>query len=102
MLAGANDLRAIYRWVRRLKPEALKLFDVSNGKAPCHATYHYFFPALDADALSRVLGSYAMAGAAPGHIAIDGKSLKGRRRIDDKAIHVLFAFCSSSRTTSRH
>ena len=61
--AGANDLRAIYRWGRRLKPEALPLFDITNGKAPCHATCHYFFQALDADALARVLGRYALGGA---------------------------------------
>ena len=92
MLAGANDLRAIYRWGQRLRPEALPLFDIKNGKAPCHATYHYFFQSLDAEALSRVLGSYATQGAVPGHIAIDGKTLKGSRRLDDKAIHVLSAF----------
>jgi hypothetical protein len=92
MLAGANDLRAIYRWGQRLRPEALPLFDIRNGKSPCHATYHYFFQSLDADALSRVLGTYALDGAAPGHIAIDGKTLKGSRRLDDKAIHVLSAF----------
>ncbi len=75
MLAGANDLRAIYRWGRRLRPEALKLFDIADGKVPCHATYHYFFQSLDADALSRVLGGYEMAATEPGHIAIDGKTL---------------------------
>jgi hypothetical protein len=92
MLAGANDLRAIYRWGQRLRPEALPLFDITNGKAPCHATYHYFFQSLDADALARVLGSYALADQSPGHIAIDGKTLRGSRRLDDKAIHVLSAF----------
>ena len=92
MLARANDLRAIYRWGQRLRPEALPLFDITNGKAPCHATYHYFFQSLDADALARVLGSYALADQPPGHIAIDGKTLRGSRRLDDKAIHVLSAF----------
>jgi len=92
MLAGTNDLRAIYRWGRRLRPEALPLFDITNGKAPCHSTYHYLFQSLDADALSRVLGAYVLDGAAPGHIAVDGKTLKGSRRLDDKAIHVLSAF----------
>jgi hypothetical protein len=95
MLAGANDLRAIYRWGRRLRPEALRLFDIANGKAPCHATYHYFFQALDADGLARVLGRYALGHGEPGHIAIDGKTLKGSRRLDDKAIHVLSAFSTS-------
>lgn len=92
MLAGSNDLMSIYRWGRRLKPEALALFDVANGKAPCHATYHYFFQSLDAEALSRALGRFATADAAPGHVAIDGKTLRGSRRLDAKAIHVLSAF----------
>jgi predicted transposase YbfD/YdcC len=92
MLAGANDLRAIYRWGQRLRPEALPRFDITNGKAPCHATYHCFFQSLDADAVARVLGSHAMNVAVPGHIAIDAKTLKGSRRLDAKAIHVLSAF----------
>jgi hypothetical protein len=33
-----------------------------------------------------------MYGRMQGHIAIDGKTLKGRRRLDAKAIHVLSAF----------
>src|SRR3954469_10582395 len=47
MLAGANDLRAIWRWGRRLRPEALLLFGIESGRSPCHASYHYFFQALD-------------------------------------------------------
>jgi hypothetical protein len=91
ILAGANNLRAIYRWGQRLRPEVLPLFDIKNGKAPRHATYHYFFQSLDADALSRVLGLQASDGAVPGQIAIDGRTLKGSRRLDDKAINVLSA-----------
>ncbi len=94
MLAGANDLIAIFRWGRRLKPEALRLFGIENGKAPCHATYHYFFQALDADGLSRTLGTFARGEARVGHIAIDGKTLKGSRRLDAKAVHVLSAFAT--------
>ena len=30
MLAGANDLRAIFRWGRRLKPEGLALFGIER------------------------------------------------------------------------
>jgi len=94
MLAGSNDLIAIFRWGRRLKPEALRLFGIESGKAPCHATYHYFFQALDADAVSRTLGAFARGEAALGHIAIDGKTLKGSRRLDAKAVHVLSAFAT--------
>jgi len=94
MLAGANDLRAIFRWGRRLKPEALKLFGIEDGVAPCHATFHYFFKSLDADALAAALGRFALGEAHARHIAIDGKTLKGSRRLDAKPLHVLSAFAS--------
>lgn len=72
MLAGANDLRAIWRWGRRLRPEALRLFGIESGRSPCHASYHYFFQALDAD----------------------GKTLRGSRRLDAAPLHVLSAFAT--------
>lgn len=94
MLAGANDLRAIFRWGRRLRPEALRLFGIDSGRAPCHATYHYFFQALDGDALSTTLGRLALGEAVAGHIAIDGKTLRGSRRHDGDGLHVLSAFAT--------
>jgi hypothetical protein len=94
MLAGANDLIAIFRWGRRLKPEALFLFGIDDGVAPCHATFHYFFKSLDADALAAALGKFALGDDRACHIAIDGKTLKGSRRLDAKALHVLSAFAT--------
>lgn len=94
MLAGANDLRAIFRWGRRLKPEALHLLGIEDGKAPCHATYHYVFKSLDADALAATLGKFALGNDHARHIAIDGKTLKGSRRLDAKPLHVLSAFAA--------
>jgi len=94
MLAGANDLRAIFRWGRRLRPEALRLFGIESGRAPCHATYHYVFQALDGDALSKTLGRLTLGDAAAGHIAIDGKTLRGSRRHDGDGLHVLSAFAT--------
>ena len=94
MLAGANDLRAIFRWGRRLTPEALALFGL--GRAPCHATYFYVFKSLNGggDALAKTLGAFALGNNEPGHIAIDGKTLKGSRRLDAKALHVVSAFAT--------
>jgi len=94
MLAGANDLIAIFRWGRRLKPEALRLFGIDDGVAPCHATFHYFFRSLDANALAAALGKFALGDDRARHIAIDGKTLKGSRRLDAKALHVLSAFAT--------
>jgi hypothetical protein len=92
MLAGANDLRAIFRWGCRLKPEALALFGLA--KAPCHSQWFYFFRSLDGDALAATLGAFALGGTEPGHLAIDGKTLKGSRRLDAKALHVVSAFAT--------
>ena len=92
MLARADSLIAIFRFGRRLRPEALKILGFANGTAPCHASYHYVFHAIDGDALSRVLGKFALGDAEPGHMAIDGKTLRGSRRLDAKALHVLSAF----------
>lgn len=94
MLSGADSLIALFRWGRRLRPEALRLLGFSDGRAPCHATYHYVFKSLDADALSRTLGDFALGGTAPGHLALDGKSLRGSRREGERAIHVLSAFAT--------
>ena len=92
MLARADSLIAIFRFGRRLRPEALKILGFVNGTAPCHASYHYVFHAIDGDALSRVLGKFALGDAEPGHMAMDGKTLRGSRRLDARALHVLSAF----------
>jgi DDE_Tnp_1-associated/Transposase DDE domain len=96
MLAGANDLRAIFRWGRRLPAEALYLLGIE--RAPCHATYHYFFKALDAAAAERALGAWAGGGGAPpGHVAIDGKRLRGSAAAGHDGrdgVHLLAAFAT--------
>ena len=53
-----------------------------------------FFNRLMAMPWPRLLAGSARGGAAPGHIAIDGKTLKGTRRLDAKALHVLSAFAT--------
>lgn len=95
MLAGANDLRAIFRWGRRLPAEALYLLGLE--RAPCHAMYHYFFKALDVEAAEGVLGAWARGDGPPGHVAIDGKRLKGSAPAghDGSAgVHLVAAFAS--------
>lgn len=94
MLSGADSLIAIFRWGRRLRPEALRVLGFDQGIAPCHATYHYIFLSIDGDALARVLGKFALGDAALGHIAMDGKTLRGSRRHDAKPLHVLSAFAT--------
>jgi len=95
MVAGSDDLMAIFRWGRRLPPEALRVLGLS--RAPCHATYHYFFKALDVAAAERVLGEWARGGQPLGHVAVDGKRLRGSARAGHdgaEGVHLVAAFAS--------
>lgn len=95
MLSGANDLRAIFRWGRRLPPEALFLLGLS--RAPCHAMYHYFFKALDVTAAEQVLGEWVREAGPVGHMAIDGKRLRGSAPAGhdgSEGVHLVAAFAS--------
>src|SRR5215212_9002874 len=101
MLSGANDLRAIFRWGRRLTPKGLEAFGITRRRAPCHATYHYVFRALAAADLERALGAWVRADeAAPlGHVAIDGKRLRGSQHETSPGVHLLHAFSTRLQAT---
>jgi len=98
MLSGANDLRAVFRWGRRLSPKALQALgvDKKRKKAPCHATYHYVLKELSLGNLTRALGCTVEMEDAPddrlNHIAIDGKRLRGSRQGNSPGVHILHAF----------
>lgn len=94
MLSGANDLIAIFRWGRRLSPKALQALgvDKKRRKAPCHATYHYVFQAISAEDLARALGHLVAVDSGLGHIAIDGKRLRGSQHETSPGVHMLHAF----------
>lgn len=92
MLSGANDLMAIFRFGRRLTPGGLEMLGIKRRKAPCHATYHYVFQSIAASDLERALGRLVAVGS-PGHIAIDGKRLRGSRQGETSpGVHMLQAF----------
>lgn len=95
MLTGANDLQAVFRWGRRLPWQALHLLGLK--RAPCHSMYHYFFKALDINAAERVLGEWARGEEVLGHVAIDGKRLRGSARgghDGSEGVHLVAAFAS--------
>lgn len=91
MLSGANDLMAIFRWGRRLTPKGLAMLGIDRGVAPCHATYHYVFQSISATDLAQALGTLTPSGT-PGHIAIDGKRLRGSQHDTSPGVHILHAF----------
>lgn len=94
MLSGANDLMAIFRWGRRLSPTALQALgvDKKRKKAPCHATYHYVFQSISADDLALALGCLVTSEDGLGHVAIDGKRLRGSQHETSPGVHMLHGF----------
>lgn len=94
MLSGANDLRAIFRWGRRLTPKALQALgaDAKRRKAPAHATYHYVFQSISAADLTAALGVLVKTEGGLGHVAIDGKRLRGSQHETSPGVHMLHAF----------
>jgi hypothetical protein len=97
MLSGANDLMAIFRWGRRLSPRALQALgvDKKRRRAPCHATYHYVFQSIAADALAKALGSLVKVETGLGHVALDGKRLRGSQHATSPGVHMLHAFSTT-------
>jgi predicted transposase YbfD/YdcC len=98
MLSGANDLRAIFRWGRRLTPKSLEMLGIDRGKAPCHATYHYVFQSIAAEDLERALRGMVPAGGL-GHVAIDGERLRGSQHETSPGVHMLHAFATGLQMT---
>lgn len=94
MLSGANDLMAIFRWGRRLSPKALQALgvDKKRRKAPCHATFHYVFQSIAIADLEQALGTLVKVEGGLGHVAIDGKRLRGSQHETSPGIHMLQAF----------
>ena len=105
MLAGANDLMAIFRFGRRLSPKALQALgiDKKRRKAPCHATDHYVFQSIAADDLAKALGSLMKVERGLGHVALDGKRLRssassirrGSQHQTSPGVHMLRAFSTT-------
>ena len=97
MLAGANDLMAIFRFGRRLSPKALQALgvDKKRRKAPCHSTYHYVFQSIAADDLAKALGSLVKVERGLGHVALDGKRLRGSQHETSPGVHMLHAFSTT-------
>ena len=78
MLAGARSLYAIAQWGRLQRPEVLRALGFTREQAPCVATLHLVFRALDAAAFEAALAGWAQATLGDERrIAVDGKALRG-------------------------
>lgn len=102
MLCGARSLYAIAQWGRevgRQEPALLADLGVPVGqRAPCVATLHRVFKALDAAAFERVVGDWlAQRGVkADAALALDGKTLRGVHGADVPGVHLVAAYAHAA------
>ena len=68
--------------------------DKKRKRGPCHATYHYVFQAISAADLTAALGVLVNVEGGLGHVAMDGKRLRGSQHETSPGVHMLHAFSS--------
>jgi hypothetical protein len=95
LLAGRRDQLGIIRWGRRLTREALAGIGISRARVPAPSVWCELFQGLDVAALEQALGGWVQGGAPPGHVAMDGKRLRGSATTQSPGTHLLAAFSAS-------
>jgi predicted transposase YbfD/YdcC len=92
MLAGRRDQLGIVRWGRRLSQKTLAAIGISRARVPAPSVWCELFQDLDVTGLERALGGWVIGTAPPGHVAIDGKRLRGSATARSTGAHLLAAF----------
>src|SRR5277367_4707337 len=77
MLAGRRDQLGIVRWGRRLSRNTLVAIGIHRERVPAPSVWCELFQELDVTAMEQALGEWVQGEALPGHVAIDGKRLRG-------------------------
>jgi len=98
MLAGRRDQLGIVRWGRRLSHETLKGIGIGRDRVPAPSVWCELFQALDVSAREQALGNWVSGEAPPGHVALDGKRLRGSATGQAPGTHLLAAFPAEKRT----
>jgi hypothetical protein len=92
MLTGRRDQLGIVRWGRRLSPQTLAALGIGRPRVPAPSVWCELFRDVDVVALERALGTWVRGGAEAGHVAIDGKRLRGSATATSPGMHLLAAF----------
>lgn len=92
LLAGRRDQLGIVRWGRRLSSPALASLGITRGRVPAPSVWCELFQGLDVTSLEEALGDWVRGGRSPGHVAIDGKRLRGSATAQAPGVHLLAAF----------
>lgn len=92
-LAGAQSLMAIAHWAQDQRPRTLRRLRCHTGRAPSAPTLRRVLGQIDVAALDREVGAWLAQHttlADPG-VALDGKTLRGSRDGETKAVHLVSA-----------
>jgi hypothetical protein len=92
LLAGRRDQFGIVRWGRQLSASALASLGITRGRVPAPSVWCELFQGLDIASLEAALGDWVRGDQSPGHIAIDGKRLRGSATSQAPGVHLLAAF----------
>src|SRR3954465_6005135 len=95
MLSGRRDQLGIVRWGRRLSRDTLASIGIRRARVPAPSVWCEMFKALDIAALERALGHWVRGGQSAGHVALDGKRLRGSATAQAAGVHLLAAFSAS-------
>jgi predicted transposase YbfD/YdcC len=102
LLSGANSQRALARWGQQLPWPWLRALGFTRGGGPSQPTLHRVLRKVDVMQLERLLGSWLQQVRAAARqsaarwldgIAVDGKTLRGARRLGAADTHLLSAWC---------
>ena len=95
-LCGRQSLMAVYRMGRKLSVRQRQQLGFMRGTMPAHATLTETMRQIDGAALASALGGIALhddGSKAGRHIAFDGKTMRGAKDGDGRAVHCVSAFC---------
>jgi hypothetical protein len=95
LLSGRRDQAGIVRWGRRLSREAFESLGISRNRVPSPSVWRELFQKLDVTALEQALGGWVRGDTPAGHVAIDGKRLRGSATAQAPGVHPLAAFSAS-------
>ena len=92
MLAGRRDQLGIVRWGRKLSAETLAAIGIERSRVPAPSVWCELFRDLNIVALEQALGVWVRGDKPAGHVAIDGKRLRGSATATSPGAHLLAAF----------
>ncbi len=105
LLSAANTQRAIARWGRDTDVRYRRALGFTRAAAPSEPTLRRLFQQVDVAVLERVLGTWQQQVRAAWRqatvrwldgIAIDGKTLRGARRLGGRDVQLVSACCQRS------